>query len=56
MSAEIKNLKGEINLDAKKEFKEIKFNHLMSIYELNYHNLKRCGENKYAFPYPHYLT
>ena len=25
----------------KKEFKEIKFNHLMSIYELNYHNLKQ---------------
>jgi uncharacterized protein YqiB (DUF1249 family) len=24
----------------KKEFKEIKFNHLMSIYELNYHNFK----------------
>ena len=22
----------------KREFKEIKFNHLMSIYELNYHN------------------
>ena len=25
----------------KKEFKEIKFNHLMSIYELNYHNFKQ---------------
>ena len=25
----------------KREFKEIKFNHLMSIYELNYHNLKQ---------------
>ena len=25
----------------KKEFNEIKFNHLMSIYELNYHNFKR---------------
>tara|TARA_B100001059_G_scaffold137734_1_gene137952 strand:+ start:82 stop:495 length:414 start_codon:yes stop_codon:yes gene_type:complete len=25
----------------KKEFKDIKFNHLMSIYELNYHNLKQ---------------
>ena len=24
----------------KKKFKEIKFNHLMSIYELNYHNFK----------------
>ena len=24
-----------------KEFKEIKFNHLMSIYELNYHNFKQ---------------
>ena len=25
----------------KREFKEIKFNHLMSIYELNYHNFKQ---------------
>ena len=25
----------------KKEFKEIKFNHLMSIYELNYYNFKQ---------------
>jgi uncharacterized protein YqiB (DUF1249 family) len=25
----------------KREFKDIKFNHLMSIYELNYHNLKQ---------------
>ena len=25
----------------KKEFKEIKFDHLMSIYELNYHNFKQ---------------
>jgi uncharacterized protein YqiB (DUF1249 family) len=25
----------------KREFKEIKFDHLMSIYELNYHNLKQ---------------
>ena len=25
----------------KKDFKEIKFNHLMSIYELNYHNFKQ---------------
>ena len=25
----------------KKEFKEIKFNHLMSIYEFNYHNFKQ---------------
>ena len=30
-----------INNKKKKEFKEIKFNHLMSIYELNYHNLKQ---------------
>jgi uncharacterized protein YqiB (DUF1249 family) len=30
-----------INNNKKKEFKEIKFNHLMSIYELNYHNLKQ---------------
>ena len=25
----------------KREFKDIKFNHLMSIYELNFHNLKQ---------------
>ena len=30
-----------INNKKKKEFKEIKFNHFMSIYELNYHNLKQ---------------
>ena len=30
-----------IQNNKKKEFKEIKFNHLMSIYELNYHNLKQ---------------
>jgi uncharacterized protein YqiB (DUF1249 family) len=30
-----------IENEKKREFKEIKFNHLMSIYELNYHNLKQ---------------
>ena len=28
------------------EFKEINFNHLMSIYELNYHNLKQAINSK----------
>ena len=30
-----------VNKKKKREFKEIKFNHLMSIYELNYHNFKQ---------------
>ena len=30
-----------IENEKKREFTEIKFNHLMSIYELNYHNLKQ---------------
>ena len=30
----------------KKGFKEIKFNHLMSIYELNYHNFKQFLNSK----------
>jgi len=31
----------------KTEFKEINFNHLMSIYELNYHNFKQAINSKF---------
>ena len=34
-----------------KEFKEIKFNHLMSIYELNYHNFKQALNSKFSKDY-----
>ena len=30
------------------EFKEINFNHLMSIYELNYHNFKQAINSKFT--------
>ena len=30
------------------EFKEINFNHLMSIYELNYHNFKQAINSKFS--------
>ena len=30
------------------EFKEINFNHLMSIYELNYHNFKQVINSKFS--------
>ena len=30
------------------EFKEINFNHLMSIYELNYHNFKKAINSKFT--------
>jgi uncharacterized protein YqiB (DUF1249 family) len=32
----------------KTEFKEINFNHLMSIYELNYHNFKQAINSKFS--------
>ena len=32
----------------KTEFKEINFNHLMSIYELNYHNFKQAINSKFT--------
>ena len=32
----------------KTEFKEINFNHLMSIYELNYHNFKQALNSKFS--------
>tara|TARA_B100001059_G_C17439378_1_gene381890 strand:- start:118 stop:531 length:414 start_codon:yes stop_codon:yes gene_type:complete len=36
----------------KKDFKEIKFNHLMSIYELNYHNFKQLLNFRSYKTYP----
>ena len=35
----------------KTEFKEINFNHLMSIYELNYHNFKQALNSKFSKDY-----
>ena len=35
----------------KTEFKEINFNHLMSIYELNYHNFKQALNSKFRKDY-----